>query len=79
MQGIWKANARSPTVRELRLYNETWTQSNVDAMCNRADSTLAAFGERVVEESTAGILRDALRGSFRRSVLSSVTDVSYLR
>ncbi len=72
MQGIWKAKDRAPTEDELRLYHDTWTQTSIDAMSNRADSALAAFGERVVDEATAGILRDALRGSFRRAVLSSI-------
>jgi hypothetical protein len=62
---------RYPSEEELRIYERSWTTSRLDALENAAAQLLAAYTDSVVAQAEKQILRNALTGSYWRSVLRS--------
>ena len=63
-KGFKVRRGRGPSPDELTAYHETWTSIQIGALRDRAWSSLAAFGESIVEDAKPGILKEALRGTF---------------
>lgn len=63
---------RKPNDQDLDEYVEYWTPDRLAALRSEAVSVLAAFGDYVVAEARPDIMRDAIRGTFWKSVLSSM-------
>ncbi|MGX9982012.1 hypothetical protein ACTHAX_19920 [Methylobacterium fujisawaense] len=72
VEGIRARHGRGPTAEELDAYAATWTDSMLTGLRERADSTLAAFGNVVVSEATPSIREDALRGSTGKAISTSI-------
>lgn len=71
-QGIWEREARKPTQAELDAYARTWTDSLLEGLHERADSSLAGFGNVAVAEAMPSIREDALRGTTGKAITTSV-------
>lgn len=70
---IREQHGRAPNQDELKHYIGTWTLSRLDGLRQEADQALGRYAEEVVEEARPQILREALQGSFWRSVGASIT------
>ncbi len=71
-QQIQEREGRQPTPDEQAAYIATWTESRLRGLEQQADSTLAAFGEVVVNAATPGIREDAIRGTSGKSIRLSI-------
>ena len=65
---------RKPTDDELKAYVETWTDSpsRLSGLTDQSSRILDEFGDNFVQAARSGIREDALRGTFRKAVWSSV-------
>ena len=61
-----------PSQEQLTAYHQTWTNTQVQAIRDRAWSALSSFGESFVDDARPGILRDALRGKFWPDVFKAM-------
>lgn len=59
---------RKPTDEELRAYIRHWTPTQMDNVQQMARQTLAEYAAAVIEAEEPRILRQALQGTFWRSV-----------
>ncbi|GJE29337.1 hypothetical protein [Methylobacterium organophilum] len=71
-QAIWEKEQRKPTQAELDAYATTWTDSLLEGLQERADSSLAVFGNVAVAEATPAIREEALRGTTAKAIGTSV-------
>lgn len=62
---------RGPTDAELESYIATWTPSRLDGVLGEAAQILAEYANFVINDAEPRILRNAAKGSFRRSFWSS--------
>jgi hypothetical protein len=59
---------RYPGPSELRAYESSWTSSRLEGLRNAAVEILARYAGSIARDVEGQALRQALRGSFRRSV-----------
>jgi hypothetical protein len=59
---------RYPSPEELRAYETSWTVSRLDGLRNAAVQVLASYADSLARDIENQALRQALRGSFFRSV-----------
>lgn len=63
---------RNPSDDELDQYIDYWTQDRLRGLRDEAASALAAFGDYVIAAERPNIMREAIAGTFWRSVSSSI-------
>jgi small-conductance mechanosensitive channel len=59
---------RYPNDEELRGYERSWIPSRLEALRNAAVQAIAAYTDSIVSQAETQILRNALNGSFSRTV-----------
>ncbi|TIL83402.1 MAG: hypothetical protein E5Y89_00770 [Mesorhizobium sp.] len=67
-QGIFNKHGRPPTEEELKAYIAAWTPSQLEYVRNNAAQVLAAYADSVIDAARAGIVTEALKGTFGASV-----------
>lgn len=63
---------RAPNASELNAYHSTWTPAQIQNARNSAAQVMAAYAEEVISQEEPRILRDAVKGSFWPSVMTSI-------
>jgi len=71
-QEVFKKNGRQRTDAELKAYIATWTPSQLENVRNNAAQVLSSYADTVIDAARAGIVTEALRGTFWKSVWTSV-------
>lgn len=76
--GLFDDHQRSPSPDDLSAYARTWTPSQIDGKREQARTILAQYANEVVEAAAPGIEKEALKGSFWRTIGYGVlTNLAY--
>lgn len=69
---VYEKEGRKPSEAELQSYIQTWTPTQIDNIQNGAAQILTAYADAVLSEGEPGILKEALKGSFWRSLWTNL-------
>ncbi len=69
---IFNDHGRAPNADELRAYHATWTPRQIESARQSAAQVLSAYADEVISNEEPRILKDALKGSFWKSVWQSI-------
>lgn len=66
-------NTRRPKVAEVKAYVDAYTPQMLEVFESQAGGVLAQFADGAISDATPGIVEEALKGGFWRSVGQSIT------
>lgn len=69
---FYRRESRKPDNDELTSYIRTWTPSLIKGTKSEAANIVASFAASIVEQNTASIREDALRGTFWSGVWKNI-------
>jgi hypothetical protein len=71
--GVRETTGRPPTPQEIQAWVGSWTPTAIDGARSNAAEVLSAFAQSVIKDEEPRILARALKGSWIRSIVQSLT------